>query len=764
MIESMAGVGDMPMGACQTLGMYDVEGTSDDWFKSDLIIVWLGNPAYTRMPETHFMHEARYRGAELAVVDPNYSATTIHADTWVNPRIGTDAALALGMAQVILSEGLHDEAQVREQTDLPILVRTDTGRYLRASDLQAGGKEDLLYFWDEAKGALAEVPGCQGHGKDTLALGGIRPALSGSHAVRLADGTPVQAVPLLQRLREHLDAEYTPEQVAEVTGVGPETIRRFARELATANAAMILSGWGACKHYHSDLMQRAQILLMALTGNQGRSGGGFRIASWWPMKGSERAFAGGPRPKVPLSLILRMIWGQLFGGALSWREYEELLTKMTLTGGVTPLMPFLYAHGGYAEIWDPPQRHDPAIPRSVAEYMKESVEKRWIPIHPRSPIEPKVFLFRAANPLRRWPAPQIARKNLWPKLELIVDINMKLSASGMMADIILPAAGYYERDALKYPQSYLPYIVLCEKVVEPLGESKPEWEIFGLLARKVQERAKARGVTKVANAVGGDVDLSNLYDLWSGNGRYDETDPRAALDRILKSTRTTGKVGFDEARKTGLLPVVEASDEPHAVFAAASDYEPGRTLHPLKRFTEKRRAWPTYSGRQQFLIDHPWFDEVGEMLPVHKEPPQVGGDHPLRLSGGHTRWSIHARWRDSSLLLRLQRGEPSVWVAKPDAEARGVADGDRIRVFNDAGAFEALAKVAPSVPPGQVIIYHAWEPFQFKGWKGQQEPVLAPWKPLHLAGGYAQLHYRFVYGAPGHSPRMQHIDFAKASA
>jgi ethylbenzene hydroxylase subunit alpha/complex iron-sulfur molybdoenzyme family reductase subunit alpha len=78
------------------------------------------------------------------------------------------------------------------------------------------------------------------------------------------------------------------------------------------------------------------------------------------------------------------------------------------------------------------------------------------------------------------------------------------------------------------------------------------------------------------------------------------------------------------------------------------------------------------------------------------------------------------------------------------------------------GAFEAVAKIAGSVQPGQAIIYHAWEPYQFKDWKGQQEPVAAPWKALHLAGGYGQIHYRPIYGAPGHAPRAQCVDFAKA--
>jgi DMSO reductase family type II enzyme molybdopterin subunit len=749
-IDSWAGVGDMPMGAVQTWGMYNVEGTSDDWFKSDFIVVWVGNPAYTRIPEVHFMHEARYRGARLVVIAPDYNASAVHADTWLNPRVGTDAALALSMAQVILAEGLHDEDYVREQTDLPILVREDTGRYLRESDLRKGGSDELLYFWDEVRDAPAAVPGCTGDGRRSLALGALRPALAGRRSVRLADGSEAAVRPLLERLREHLDAGYAPERAAAVTGVGAGSIRRVARELAAAPRAMIYSSWGACKHYHSDLFQRGKILLMALTGNQGRSGGGLRVASWWPIEGFDDL--AGNRDVLPLGVKMRAIWRGVTG-QLGWREFEDLMQETVPLRANTPLMPWLYVHAGYSEIWDRAEYQDPAVPRPTAAYMREAIDKGWIPIRPEPGNDPKVFIFTGPNPLRRWPSPQVARRHLWPKLDLVVDVNFKVSTSGMQADLILPTAGYYERDSIKYSQAYLPYLVLCEKAVEPLGEAKPEWEIFGSLARKVQERARARGVSKVRDGVGGETDLSDLYERWTRKGTFDEGDPKAALEHLMRQTRSTGGMGFEEASRTGLLPLVDVKGVPNPLYAVATDHRPGRTLYPHARFVEDKEVWPTFSGRQQFLIDHPWYEEVGETLPVHKEAPPAGGEYPLRLTGGHTRWSIHATWRDSSLMLRLQRGGPSVWLSDPDARQRGIGDGDRVRVFNDNGSFEASAKLTGSVQPGQLIIYHAWEPYQFKGWKGQQEPVVAPWKALHLAGGYGQIHYRMIYGAPGHSPR-----------
>jgi DMSO reductase family type II enzyme molybdopterin subunit len=749
-IDSWAGVGDMPYGAVQTWGMYNVEGTSDDWFKSDFIVVWVGNPSYTRIPEIHFMHEARYRGARLVVIAPDYNATAIHADLWLNPRIGTDAALALAMAQVIVAEGLYDPEYVREQTDLPILVREDDGRYLRESDLRKGGDEERLYFWDEDKDALALVPGCAGEGGHSLALGRLRPALGGRREVRLADGKQIGVRPLFEHLRDHLDAHYTPERAAPITGVSAPTIQKVARDLAAAPSAMIYSSWGACKHYHSDLFQRGKILLMALTGNQGRSGGGLRVASWWPVEGFDRMFT--RLGTIPRRLRLRVLWQKLTR-TFDWREFERLMEDFVPHRGNTPLMPFLYAHAGYSEIWDRPDYQDPAVPRPTADYMKEAVERGWIPIRPEPGTDPKVFLFTGPNPLRRWPSPQTARKHLWPKLDLVVDVNFKIGTSGLYSDVILPTAGYYERDSLKYSQAYVPFLMVCEKAVEPLGESKPEWEIFGLLAERIQERARSRGISRVKDCVGGETDLATLHDRWSEDGRFDASDAKGALDFMLRNTRSTGKIGFAAARRTGLLPIVEAKGSPEPLYAVGSDYKPGQTLYPHARFVEGKEAWPTLSGRQQFLIDHPWYVEVGETLPVHKEAPRAGGDYPLRLTGGHTRWSIHATWRDSQLMLGLQRGEPTLWLSSEDAKQRGIRDGDRVRVFNDNGAFEAIGKVAGIVQPGQVIMYHAWEPYQFKGWKGQQEPVVAPWKALHLAGGYGQIHYRNIYGAPGHSPR-----------
>jgi len=749
-LDSWSGVGDMPMGCVQTWGMYNCEGTADDWFRSDYIVVWVGNPAYTRIPEVHFMHEARYRGAKLVVIAPDYNATAVHADLWINPKPESDAALGLAAAQIIVSEDRYDVEYVREQTDLPMLVREDDGRFLRGSDLERGGSDERLYVWDEVKERPAVAPGCAGDGEGgrSLALGKLRPALEGRFEVTLANGEVVAVRPVFERLREQL-AEYTPERAAEITGLRPALIQRFARELAEAPRAMIFASWGACKHHHSDLFQRAMILLMALTGNQGKAGSGMRVAAWWGLDGLDRMAGARPSLLEILKILPKAIRG------LTPRDYEEIFTQFSEKQPNTPLMPFLYVHGGYREMWSRPDLADPVLPRGLGDYMRQSIDRGWTHLHPREDREPRALIFTGSNPLRRWPAPQHARKHLWPKLDLVLAVNFRMSTTARFADYVLPAAAYYEKHGIKYAQTYLPYVVVSDQATAPLGEAKSEWEIFGLLSERVSTRARARGVTEVRGYLDRPHDLTKAYDVYTSDHHYDPHDPAdpvKLIDDVFRASPSIGSIGAEEALRLGAVPIVGTA-RPTPIYATSSDYDPKDTYWPHRWFVEDKVAWPTLTGRQQFYIDHPWYMEAGESLPVHKDPPSARSRFPLRINGGHTRWSIHAIWRDHELMLRLQRGEPVCFMNPADCSPRGMSDGDRMRVYNDAGEFEASVKIAAGVQPGEVIIYHAWEPHQFKDWKGQQEPVEAPWKAIHLAGGYGHIHYRMFYSSPSHAPR-----------
>ncbi|MFI5394818.1 MAG: molybdopterin-dependent oxidoreductase [Candidatus Binatia bacterium] len=738
-----AGVGDAALGAVQTWGMGFVDGTSDDWMHADYLVVWCMNPSYTRIPEAHFLWEARYRGAQVVVIAPDYNATAMHADLWLNPRVGTDAALALSMAQVIVGEGRYQAAYLQEQTDLPLLVRTDTGRFLRQQDLQAGGKDDVFYLWDANSGALFPAPGTQGHSSQTLRLGGVTPALEGTHTVTLRGGQSVTVRPVFELLKEQL-AAYTPERAAQLSGVQAETIRQVARTFAGAGAAMILASFGACKHYHSDLMQRALILLLALTGNQGKRGGGLRVAAWWSMAGFEDLAAGYETPFY-LKLLSRVI-------TPSVRTLETYITQISRQRYLlTPTLLWLYVHGGLTAL-------DPEAEGAVTEALRQG----WMPVYPRPGQNPQVLLCTGGNPLRRWPAPQVAEQHLWPKWKRIVSINFRMSTTALKSDIVLPAAGYYEKRGVKYAQSYLPYIVVGDKAVEPVGEAKSEWEIFGLLTRRVQERAKERGAGTYRDPLGLEHDLSTLYESWTRQGQFPVEDEEKALDHIIVNSEPTRGLSWTQVAEKGAVPI-QAAGRYGPVNGVCSDFVAGQTVSPSEWFVEKKEPWPTLTGRQQFYIDHPWFLEAGEQLPCYKASPAMGGNYPLRLTGGHTRWSIHAIWRDEPHLLQLQRGEPVMYMSIEDAAARGVEDHGVVTVHNDAGSCHIRVKLSPAVQPGQVIIYHAWEPYQFRDWQSSQNTIPSPFKMLHLIGNYGQLHYRTGGNAPGYAPRGTAVEVERAA-
>ncbi|MCE7884033.1 MAG: ethylbenzene dehydrogenase, partial [Actinobacteria bacterium ATB1] len=221
-----------------------------EFFDSDTIIFWHTNPTYTVIPWYHFYCEARYHGTELVLFSPDVSPSHLHVDYHVPVEWGSDPAVALAMCQVIVEEGLVDEDFVRTQTDLSLLVRTDTGRFLRESDLTPDGRDDQFHHLDPARGV---VPAS----RENL-LCDYAPALEGEISVGIHDGTEVRVTPLMTRLRALLE-EYTPERVEAVAGTHPETLRMLARKIA-AGRTRIIMGMGANKAYHSDLYQRTMNL------------------------------------------------------------------------------------------------------------------------------------------------------------------------------------------------------------------------------------------------------------------------------------------------------------------------------------------------------------------------------------------------------------------------------------------------------------------------------------------------------------------------
>ena len=92
------------------------EANIEDIPGMDLVLLWGTNLVSTGVHAMPFINEARQRGAKIVAIDPRVTRTTAFADWHLQPRPGTDAALALGMMKVIVDRGLHDEAFLRGHT------------------------------------------------------------------------------------------------------------------------------------------------------------------------------------------------------------------------------------------------------------------------------------------------------------------------------------------------------------------------------------------------------------------------------------------------------------------------------------------------------------------------------------------------------------------------------------------------------------------------------------------------------------------------
>ncbi|MBL8182471.1 MAG: molybdopterin-dependent oxidoreductase, partial [Blastocatellia bacterium] len=117
---------DLPPGHTMVTGQQTVEFDLNSVEQAKTVVVWGMNWITTKMPDAHWLTEARMKGTRVVVIACEYSATATKGDDVLVVRPGTTPALALGFANVIMQENLYDKEYVQQWTDMPILVRMDT--------------------------------------------------------------------------------------------------------------------------------------------------------------------------------------------------------------------------------------------------------------------------------------------------------------------------------------------------------------------------------------------------------------------------------------------------------------------------------------------------------------------------------------------------------------------------------------------------------------------------------------------------------------
>ncbi len=388
-------------------------------------------------------------------------------------------------------------------------------------------------------------------------------------------------------------AGWTPERAAAVTGLAPQEIVEAARLFARGKPAMIFFSMGITQHSHGVDNVRCCASLALLTGNVGREGAGVN-----PLRGQNNVQGGCDMGALP----------EVFSG------YQRVADQAV--------------RDKFAHAWGVEKLPDtPGLPLTRA--MDNAAAGR---LH-------GMFIM-GENPIISDPDQAHARHAL-ENLDFLVVQDIFLTETAALADVVLPAACYAEKDGTFTNTERR--VQRVRKGVEPPGEARADWEIIGALA----ERAGYTGM------------------------RYGS--PAAIMDEIAGLTPIYGGIAYDRLDPFGLQ--WPCPDRSH----------PGTQVLHIDRFTRG-------PGR---------FSPVDYRPPA--EIPDT--DYPFVLTTGRTyfHWHTGTMTRRTHLLDREERA-PFVELHPEDANRLGVADRDELLVTSRRGEIRVQTRVTPMVVPGVVFI------------------------------------------------------------
>ncbi|MCL2636532.1 MAG: molybdopterin-dependent oxidoreductase, partial [Betaproteobacteria bacterium] len=275
------------------------------------------------------------------------------------------------------------------------------------------------------------------------------------------------------------------------------------------------------------------------------------------------------------------------------------------------------------------------------------------------------------------------------KLDLIVCNDSTITPSGIWADVLFPIATHFERHDVALPWYKGHYYIHRPKVIQPLGESKTDFQVFTELAYRLgfgeQYNPKAtRGYFENDDAV----DEQYLREWWE--------------NRVMEHQGVS--MGWEEFKKRGVYKF--ELKEPHVAF---------------REQIENGKPFPTYSGKIEILSG--WLAGVKDWtktqygyeipyIPKWIEPweslnhPKTK-DYPFHLISPHPRWRTHSIFHNIPWLRETYAQE--VTINAGDAARLGIAMGDTVELWNDRGRVVVPVYVTERCMPGVLVLHEgAW--------------------------------------------------------
>ncbi|HXX84147.1 MAG TPA: molybdopterin oxidoreductase family protein [Casimicrobiaceae bacterium] len=230
------------------------------------------------------------------------------------------------------------------------------------------------------------------------------------------------------------------------------------------------------------------------------------------------------------------------------------------------------------------------------------------------------------------------------------------------ADIVLPATTQLEQIDVHSSYGHL-YVLANNRAIPPLGEAKPNTEVFRLLAAKM-------GFTEPCFAEG---------------------DEEIARNAFVTSDPRMNGIDWEALRQRGWQRLNVPS--PFAPFAQG--------------------GFPTPSGKCEFYSEtlaRKGLDPLPTFVPPHESAasnPQLARRYPLAMISPPARNALNSSFANLPVFAETEQ-TPKLEIHPDDARARGIASGDRVRVFNDRGALALTARVTDRARAGVVVALSVW--------------------------------------------------------
>lgn len=278
-----------------------------------------------------------------------------------------------------------------------------------------------------------------------------------------------------------------------------------------------------------------------------------------------------------------------------------------------------------------------------------------------------------------------------PKIECVVAQHPWMENDCLFADIILPISTKLEEEDISVDQfsGQFNHIFYEDQCIEPLGESKSDYEAVGEVAKKL--------------------------------GLYEEyTEGKSVEDWIkagFESSGVAGMISYDEFREKEYFMIPTAPDwrdDPPGFRPFYEDPE----AHPLQTPTGKLEFYST--GLAEHFPDDKERPPVPHWIPygeTHQESllHSKAKKYPFLIVSNHPRWRVHANLDDVPWLREIPtckvKGpdgylyEP-VWINPVDAKPLGIKNGDVVRIYNERGWVLGGAYVTERIMPGVIYQDH----------------------------------------------------------